>query len=87
MVSTRTLVRLCGLGLLVLGGVLALGSAIVHLAWALPLAELVLRPAVVEGEVIAAFGVALWSSAGRRPAGGRTDHAVRAPESPLRLAS
>jgi hypothetical protein len=87
MVSTRTLVRLGGLALLALGGVLAVGSGIVHLAWGLPLEELPLRPVVLEGVVVAALGGVLLVVAHRHPAGERVERTIPAPESPLRLAS
>lgn len=87
MVSTRTLVVLGGLALLVCGGVLAIGSAIAHLAWGLPSVELVLRPAVVEGEVLAVLGAVLLGVARHRPVREHAESPMRVHETPLRLAS
>ena len=87
MVSTRTLVMLGGLALLVCGGVLAVGSTIAHLAWGLPFVELVLRPGVVEGEVLAVAGVVLLGIARHRPVHDYAEPQMPVHETPLRLAS
>lgn len=88
MVTRRTLELFAGIALLVLGSVLAFGATIVHLAWALPLAELLLRRAMVEGELVAAAGIALLLVARRRQRGVvRAQPSGPAEEVPLRLAS
>jgi GAF domain-containing protein len=55
----RQAVRTAGIGLLALGAVAAGGALVAHLAWALPLSELPMRPGIVGGVVAVALGIAL----------------------------
>ena len=87
MVSTRTLVVLAGLALLVLGGALAVGSVVVQMAWALPVADVIFHPTVVEGEALAGLGVGLLVLARYHLAGDPAAASVPVHDTPLRLAS
>ena len=64
--------RLAGSALLVLGVLVAGGGAVAHLAWALPVWELLLRPGLWLGVAAAAAG-AMLVGASRRRTGQRAD--------------
>jgi GAF domain-containing protein len=55
----RQALRAAGVGLLVLGGLLALGAFVGHMAWALPLRELPTRPGILGGVASGILGAAL----------------------------
>jgi hypothetical protein len=57
--GTDRLAVIGGLVLIVVGLGVALAAGVAHLAWALPLRDLPLRPGMVDGEVLAAAGAAL----------------------------
>jgi hypothetical protein len=48
-----------GIVLVGLGLGLALAATVAHLAWALPLRELPLRPGMIDGEILTVLGVVL----------------------------
>jgi GAF domain-containing protein len=55
----RQAVRVAGMALLALGGLLVVGGVIGHLAWALPLGELPTRPGILGGLTTIGAGIAL----------------------------
>jgi hypothetical protein len=55
----REVSALAGLGLALAGGIIGLATLIVHLAWALPLADLVTRPGMTAALVLALPGLVI----------------------------